>query len=60
MPTVHGYADHVLVTTQSPLLGDGGHMHRLELDRVELFVVLLIMGVMSVRLLRWARRQGWW
>ncbi|MBO0846300.1 MAG: magnesium transporter [Nocardioides sp.] len=34
VPTVHSYADHVLVTTQSPLLGDGGHMHLLELDLV--------------------------
>jgi Mg2+ and Co2+ transporter CorA len=29
-------------------------------NQVELFVVLLIMGVMSFWLLRWARRQGWW
>jgi magnesium transporter len=34
VPTVHSYADHALVTTQSPLLGEGGHMHLLELDLI--------------------------
>jgi magnesium transporter len=34
VPTVHSYADHLLVTTQSPLLGAGGHVHLLELDLV--------------------------
>jgi Mg2+ and Co2+ transporter CorA len=29
-------------------------------NQVELTVVLLIMAVMSILLLRWARRQGWW
>jgi len=34
VPTVHGYADHVFVTTQSPSLGDAGHVHLLELDQI--------------------------
>jgi magnesium transporter len=34
VPTTHSYHDHALVTTQSPLLGEGGHMHLLELDLV--------------------------
>ena len=34
VPTVHGYADHVFITTQSPLLGDAGHVHLLELDQI--------------------------
>jgi magnesium transporter len=34
VPTVHGYDDHVFVTTQSPLLGRAGHVHLLELDQV--------------------------
>jgi Mg2+ and Co2+ transporter CorA len=34
VPTTHTYADHALITTQSPLLGEGGHMHLLELDLV--------------------------
>ncbi len=34
VPTVHAYADHVLVTTQSPLLGEAGHVHLLELDQI--------------------------
>lgn len=34
VPTVHGYADHVFVTTQSPYLGDAGHVHLLELDQI--------------------------
>jgi Mg2+ and Co2+ transporter CorA len=34
VPTMHAYADHVFVTTQSPLLGDAGHVHLLELDQI--------------------------
>jgi magnesium transporter len=34
VPTVHGYDDHVFITTQSPLAGDAGHVHLLELDLV--------------------------
>jgi magnesium transporter len=34
VPTVHGYADHVFVTTQSPFLGAAGHVHLLELDQI--------------------------
>lgn len=34
VPTVHAYEDHVFVTTQSPLLGEAGHVHLLELDQV--------------------------
>ena len=34
VPVVHGYEDHVLVTTQSPLSGTAGHVHLLELDQV--------------------------
>lgn len=34
VPTVHGYDDHVFVTTQSPLLGAAGHVHLLELDQI--------------------------
>ena len=34
VPTVHGYDDHVFVTTQSPLLGTAGHVHLLELDQI--------------------------
>ena len=34
VPTVHGYDDHVFVTTQSPYLGDAGHVHLLELDQI--------------------------
>ena len=34
VPTVHGYADHVFITAQSPLLGKAGHVHLLELDQV--------------------------
>ena len=34
VPTVHGYPDHVFVTTQSPFLGDAGHVHLLELDQI--------------------------
>jgi magnesium transporter len=34
VPTVHGYEDHVFVTTQSPHLGHAGHVHLLELDQI--------------------------
>lgn len=34
VPTVHRYADHGFITTQSPLLGDAGHVHQLELDQI--------------------------
>jgi Mg2+ and Co2+ transporter CorA len=34
VPTVHGYSDHVFITTQSPLLGSAGHVHLLELDQI--------------------------
>ena len=34
VPTVHAYADHVFITTQSPLLGEAGHVHLLELDQI--------------------------
>jgi Mg2+ and Co2+ transporter CorA len=34
VPTVHGYEDHVFVTTQSPYLGTAGHVHLLELDQI--------------------------
>ena len=34
VPTVHGYDDHVFVTTQSPYLGAAGHVHLLELDQI--------------------------
>ena len=34
VPTVHGYDDHVFITTQSPLLGGAGHVHLLELDQI--------------------------
>ncbi len=34
VPTVHGYGDHVFVTTQSPFLGAAGHVHLLELDQI--------------------------
>jgi magnesium transporter len=34
VPTVHGYDDHVFVTTQSPFLGRAGHVHLLELDLI--------------------------
>jgi Mg2+ and Co2+ transporter CorA len=34
VPTLHGYADHAFVTTQSPFLGVAGHVHLLELDQI--------------------------
>jgi Mg2+ and Co2+ transporter CorA len=34
VPTLHGYDDQVFVTTQSPYLGDAGHVHLLELDQI--------------------------
>jgi magnesium transporter len=32
VPTIHGYTDHVFVVVHSPLAGDAGHVHLLELD----------------------------
>jgi magnesium transporter len=34
VPIVHGYGDHVFLTTQSPCLGSAGHVHLLELDQI--------------------------
>ena len=34
VPTMHAYADHAFITTQSPLLGHAGHVHLLELDQI--------------------------
>ena len=34
LPSVHAYADHWFLTMHSPLLGDAGHVHLLELDLV--------------------------
>ncbi len=34
LPTVHAYADHWFATMHTPLLGDAGHVHLLELDMV--------------------------
>lgn len=34
VPLVHGYNDHVFITSQSPMLGKAGHVHLLELDQV--------------------------
>lgn len=34
VPTVHSYEDQDFVTTQSPLLGEAGHVHLLELDQI--------------------------
>jgi Mg2+ and Co2+ transporter CorA len=33
-PTVHTYEDHVFVTLHTPLVGQAGHVHLLELDQV--------------------------
>src|SRR5262245_22520993 len=33
-PTVHGYEDHVFLTLHTPLAGQAGHVHLLELDQV--------------------------
>jgi magnesium transporter len=32
VPTIHGYTDHVFIVVHSPLAGDAGHVHLLELD----------------------------
>jgi magnesium transporter len=32
VPTIHGYSDHVFIVVHSPLAGDAGHVHLLELD----------------------------
>lgn len=34
VPTLHTYEDHSFVTTQSPLAGEAGRVHHLELDQV--------------------------
>jgi magnesium transporter len=34
VPTVHGYEDHFFVTLHTPLAGQAGHVHLLELDQV--------------------------
>ena len=34
VPTIHGYSDHVFIVVHSPLAGDAGHVHLLELDVV--------------------------
>ena len=34
LPTVHAYQDHWFATMHTPLLGDAGHVHLLELDMV--------------------------
>jgi Mg2+ and Co2+ transporter CorA len=34
VPTIHGYPNHVFVVLHSPLAGDAGHVHLLELDVV--------------------------
>ena len=34
VPTVHGYEEHTFVIVHSPLSGDGGHVHMLELDQL--------------------------
>lgn len=34
LPTVHAYPDHWFVTMHTPLLGDAGHVHLLELDMI--------------------------
>jgi Mg2+ and Co2+ transporter CorA len=33
-PTVHGYEDHVFLTLHTPLVGQAGHVHLLELDEI--------------------------
>src|SRR3954471_23035425 len=34
VPTVHSYADHHFVVVHSPLMGEAGHVHLLELDQI--------------------------
>ncbi len=34
VPTVHGYEDHAFVIVHTPLPGEGGHVHMLELDQL--------------------------
>ncbi|KQZ88285.1 hypothetical protein ASD62_02030 [Phycicoccus sp. Root563] len=34
VPTVHGYEDHTFVVVHTPLPGEGGHVHMLELDQL--------------------------
>jgi magnesium transporter len=33
-PTVHSYSDHYFITMHSPLQGEAGHVHLLELDQI--------------------------
>jgi Mg2+ and Co2+ transporter CorA len=34
VPTVHTYSDHYFLTMHTPLLGEAGHVHLLELDQI--------------------------
>jgi magnesium transporter len=34
VPSVHGYEDHTFVIVHTPLPGEGGHVHMLELDQL--------------------------
>lgn len=34
VPTVHSYAEHYFITMHTPLLGEAGHVHLLELDQI--------------------------
>ena len=34
VPTVHSYADHYFLTLHTPLAGQAGHVHMLELDQI--------------------------
>ena len=34
VPSVHGYEDHTFVIVHTPLAGEGGHVHMLELDQL--------------------------
>lgn len=34
VPTVHGYEEHTFVIVHTPLRGEGGHVHMLELDQL--------------------------
>src|SRR6058998_894042 len=34
VPTVHGYDGHFFVTLHTPLAGEAGHVHLLELDQI--------------------------
>jgi Mg2+ and Co2+ transporter CorA len=64
IPTVHGYEDHVFVTTQSPYLGRAGHVHLLELDQIigHHFLVTVHGPINpgSTSRSRWSRRRACW